>query len=120
VPLLETLNVVRGLMTNSLMGAMVDRAIERVTRGGSLAKALGEAPFFPQTVIHLLGVGERTGRLDEMFRRVADTFEKQTRVRIRVLIDLLSPVMIIILAVLVALIAISILLPIFRMNQLMR
>lgn len=120
VPLLEALKVVRGLLGNSLMTAMVDQTIERVTRGRSLSKALGESPYFPASAVHLLGVGEKTGRLGEMFGRVADTFEKQTRARIKVMLELLSPLMIIALAVMVALIAVSILLPIFQMNKLMR
>lgn len=120
VPLLESLRVVRGLLGNSLMAAMVDTAIERVTRGHSLAKTLEQSPYFPPSVIHLLGVGERTGRLGEMFERVAETFERQTRNQIKIMLNLLSPLMIIALAVVVALIAISILLPIFRLNQLMR
>ena len=64
VPLLEALRAVRGLMTNSLMAAMVEGAIERVTRGGSLAKALGEFSYFPETVIHPAGRGRahRTAR----------------------------------------------------------
>lgn len=119
VPLLETLRVVGGLLDNSVMAAMVGLAIERVTRGNSLAKTLEESPYFPPSVIHLLGVGERTGRLAEMFSRVADTFEDQARTQIRVMLNLLGPLMIVALAVMVAFIAISILLPIFKLNNLM-
>ena len=120
VPLLETLQVVRGLMTNSKMAQVIDRAKDRVTQGQSLAKALGDTPFFPGGVIHLLSVGERTGRLGEMFGRVAGTLERQTRARIKVLLELLAPALIVVLAVLVAAVALSILLPIFRMNQILR
>lgn len=120
VPLLEALRVVRGILENSLMAAMVDHAIERVTRGHSLAKALEEHPWFPPTVIHLLGVGERTGRLAEMFERVAQIFERQSRAQIKVMLNLLSPLLIVALAAMVALIAIAILLPIFRLNSMMR
>ena len=55
-----------------------------------------------------------------MFERVALRFEKQTHQRIKVLLNLLAPLMIVLLAVLVGFIAISILLPIYQMNQLMR
>ena len=120
VPLLEALQVVRGLLGNVLIVEMVDHAIGQVTRGGSLAKVLSETPYFPPAVVHMLGVGERTGRLGEMFERVASRFERRMRARIKTLLGLLAPLMIIILAVFVALIAISILLPIFRMNRLMR
>jgi type II secretory pathway component PulF len=120
VPLLESLRVVQGILGNSLMSAMVAQAIERVTRGHSLARSLEESPWFPPSVVHLLGVGERTGRLAEMFNRVAQTFERQTRGQIKVMLNLLSPLMIIGLAAMVAVIAIAILLPIFRLNSMMR
>lgn len=120
VPLLESLKVVRGLLGNKIMVAVVDNTIESVTRGQSLAKTLAQSPYFPPSVTHLLGVGERTGRLSEMFDRVAKTFERQTRGQIKVLLELLAPMMIVLLAVMVGLIALSILLPIMRINQLMR
>lgn len=120
VPLLEALRVVRGLMGNSLLQQMVDDTIAGVTKGQTLAVMLEKSPYFPAGAIHLLRVGERTGRLADMFTRVAVTFEKQTRNRIKVMLNLLSPLMIVALAVLVALIAISILLPIFQMNKLMK
>lgn len=120
VPLLEALRVVRGLMGNSLLQLMVDDTIQGVTKGQTLATMLEKNPYFPAGAIHLLRVGERTGRLADMFTRVAVTFEKQTRNRIKVMLNLLSPLMIVALAILVALIAVSILLPIFQMNKLMK
>ncbi len=120
VPLMDALRVLKGIAGNALMAATVEQTIEGVTRGQSLARTLGQSPYFPASVVHLLGVGERSGRLSEMFERVAETFERQMRQQIKILLNLLSPALIIVLAVVVAFIAISILLPIFRMNQLMR
>ncbi|MCE5229484.1 type II secretion system F family protein [bacterium] len=120
VPLLESLKVVRGLLGNQVMAAIVDTTIDSVTRGQSLAHTLAQSPYFPPAVTHLLGVGERTGRLSEMFDRVAKTFERQTRGQIKVLLELLAPMMIVLLAVMVGMIALAILLPIMRINQLMK
>lgn len=117
VPLIESLRVVRGLMTNIHLQAMIDKTIDRVTRGQSLAHTLEEYPLVPSSVTHLLSVGERTGRLDEMFGRVAQTFERQTRSQIKVLLGLIAPCLIVFLAVIVAFIALSVLLPIFKMGQ---
>jgi general secretion pathway protein F len=120
VPLLETLRVVRGLMTNSLIREVVEQAIGDVTRGQSLAHSLEKSPLFPSSVTHLIAVGERTGRLGEMFDRVARTFERQTRAQIKVMLELLAPGMIVLLAVMVGAIAIAVLMPIMQLNQLMR
>lgn len=120
VPLLEVLQVVRGLLGNTQMMALIDTVTEKVTKGHGLARSLSESPWFPAAVTHLLGVGERTGRLAEMFDHVARRFEKQTHARIRIMLNLLSPLLIVLLAVGVGVIAASILLPIYRMNQMMR
>ena len=119
VPLLETLKVVRGLVGNSELAAMVGRATEQVTHGQALARALSDSPWFPQTALHLLAVGEKSGRLPDMFERLAVRFEKATRRRLKTMIDMIAPLMIVFLAVLVGGIALSILLPIYRMNQMM-
>jgi general secretion pathway protein F len=120
VPLLEALRVVRGLVTNSKMVDLVEHVTEQVTKGAELARSLSDSPWFPPAVTHLLGVGEKTGRLSEMFDHVAKRFEKQTRQRIKIMIDLMAPLMIVALAIGVGGIAASILLPIYRMNEMMR
>jgi general secretion pathway protein F len=120
VPLLEALRVVRDLLSNAVMSAVLDRTIERVTRGVSLSRTLSESRWFPQSVVHLIGVGERTGRLSDMFSRIATTFENQTRTQIKTLLNLLSPLLIFALAIVVGLIAAAILLPIFQMSSLMK
>lgn len=120
VPLLEALRVVRDLLSNAVMSEVLDRTIERVTRGISLSRTLSESRWFPQSVVHLIGVGERTGRLGDMFGRIATTFENQTRTQIKTLLNLLSPLLIFGLAIVVGLIAAAILLPIFQMSSLMK
>lgn len=120
VPLLEALRVVRDLLSNAVMAGVIDRTVEKVTRGVSLSRTLSESRWFPPSVVHLLGVGERTGRLSDMFDRIATTFENQTRTQIKVLLNLLAPLLILALAIVVALIAAAILLPIFKMSSLMK
>lgn len=120
VPLLEALRVVRDLLSNAVMAEVIDKTVEKVTRGVALSRTLAESRWFPQSVVHLLGVGERTGRMSDMFERIATTFENQTRTQIKVLLNLLAPLLILALAIVVALIAAAILLPIFRMSSLMK
>lgn len=120
VPLLEALRVVRDLLSNAVMAAAIDRTVEKVTRGVSLSRTLGESRWFPQSVVHLLGVGERTGRMSDMFTRIATTFEHQTQNQIKVLLNLLVPLLILGLAIVVALIAAAILVPIFQMSSLVK
>jgi len=120
VPLLEGLESVGALLNNRVMSRLIDRAMGQIKEGKSFAESLRGSDLFPAMVTHMVGVGEKTGRLDHMLLRIAETYERQTRTLIRVLISLLAPMLIICIACMVAFIALALLLPIFKMNQLIR
>jgi len=58
-------------MTNMVMKQAIERAIERVREGASLARALGETRAFPPLLIHLVSSGEASGKLEQMLERAA-------------------------------------------------
>lgn len=118
VPLLEALQSVGALLDNRIMTRVVNGSVDSIKEGRSFADSLRESDLFPSMVTHMVAVGEKTGRLDQMLTRIAETYERQTRRLIRVLISLLAPMLIIVVAVVVAFIALALLLPIFKMNQL--
>jgi len=120
VPLLEGLTSVGALLNNRVMTRLIDQAMTSIKEGRSFADSLRKSDLFPAMVTHMVGVGEKTGRLDHMLLRIAETYERQTRTLIRVLISLLAPMLIICIACMVAFIALALLLPIFKMNQLIR
>jgi general secretion pathway protein F len=120
VPLLEGLESVGALLNNRVMSRLIDKAMVSIKEGRSFADSLRKNTLFPPMVTHMVGVGEKTGRLDHMLLRIAETYERQTRTLIRVLISLLAPMLIICIACMVAFIALALLLPIFKMNQLIR
>lgn len=120
VPLLEALESVGALLNNRVMTRVIDGSMVSIKEGSSFADSLRGSELFPPMVTHMVGVGEKTGRLDQMLTRIAQTYERQTRTLTRVLISLLAPMLIICVAVLVAFIALALLLPIFKMNQLIR
>jgi type II secretory pathway component PulF len=118
VPMLEGLGVVKGVLGNAALGASIDRAASGLTEGDSLARQLSKEPLFPEMVTHMIGVGENSGELDRMLVRIAETYEFQTQQAAKVLMAIITPVMIVSLAVIVAFIALALTLPIFSMSQL--
>jgi len=120
VPLMEGLESVGALLNNRVMSRLIDQAMVSIKEGKSFADSLRRSDLFPAMVTHMVGVGEKTGRLDHMLMRIAETYERQTRTLIRVLISMLAPMLIICIACMVAFIALALLLPIFKMNQLIR
>jgi len=120
VPLLEGLESVSALLNNRIMSRLIENSMASIKDGKSFAESLRGSDLFPPMVTHMVGVGEKTGRLDQMLLRIAETYERQTRTLIRMLISMLAPLLIICIACMVAFIALALLLPIFRMNQLVR
>jgi general secretion pathway protein F len=88
-----------------------------VRRGGTLAAGLAEQAGFPPLAVHMVRVGEETGRLEEMLLKVAETYETDVRTELKRLIGLLEPAMILAMGVLVALIVVAMLMAIFSINE---
>jgi general secretion pathway protein F len=118
VPLLSALASGARVMTNMVLRDAVERSIERVREGTSLARALGETRAFPPLLIHLVASGEVSGKLEQMLQRSAHLETQALERRLTVLLTLLEPVMILVMGCIVLLIVLAILLPIIEINQL--
>ena len=117
VPVMGALAVVGDTMTNQALGRAVSRLADGVKRGGTLAAGLQEQAAFPPLAIHMVRVGEETGRLEEMLLKVADTFETDVRTEMKRALGLLEPAIILGMGVLVAFIVVAMLLAIFSINE---
>jgi general secretion pathway protein F len=120
VPLLTALNSGARVMTNLVMRDAIERAIERVREGESLARALGATRAFPPLTVHLVASGEVSGKLEQMLQRAAQLETQALERRLAVFLTLLEPVMILVMGGVVLLIVLAILLPIIEINQLVR
>ncbi len=120
VPLLAALNSGARVMTNMVMREAIERAIERVREGASLARALGETRTFPPLLVHLVASGEASGKLEQMLERAARLETQALERRLAVFLTVLEPVMILVMGGIVLLIVLAILLPIIEINQLVR
>jgi len=118
VPLLSALASAARVMTNMVLREAVERAIERVREGASLARALGETRAFPPLLIHLVASGEVSGKLEQMLERAAHLETQALERRLAVFLTLLEPVMILVMGGVVLMIVLAILLPIIEINQL--
>ncbi len=120
VPLLSALNSGARVMTNMVMREAIERVIERVREGESLARALGATRAFPPLMVHLVASGELSGKLEQMLQRAAQLETQALERRLAVFLTLLEPVMILAMGGIVLLIVLAILLPIIEINQLVR
>jgi general secretion pathway protein F len=120
ISLLPALKIVENTIGNRILAQQIARVAEETRGGDSLAGPLRKLGIFPRTVVQMIEVGEETGKLDEMLLKVAEIEERQMRARIKVLISLLAPMLILVVGALIGFMVIAILLPIFKMSAAMR
>lgn len=118
VPLLGALDVAREGAGNSVLANALATVHGGVKRGEGLARPMAETGAFPTLVVHMVRVGEETGRLDDMLSRVAGTYEREVRVAVRRLVATLEPAIIVVLGAVVLAIVLAILLAILSVNEL--
>lgn len=117
VPVLGALAVVGDMMSNQAIGGAVARLAEGVKRGGTIAAGMQQYGMFPALAVHMVRVGEETGRLEEMLLKVAETFETDVNTELKRVLGLLEPAVILSMGVLVAFIVVAMLLAIFSINE---
>ncbi|WP_333606960.1 type II secretion system inner membrane protein GspF [Arsukibacterium sp.] len=117
VPLLEGMRISGEVLGNSHMKVAVADASARVREGTSLRNALEQTKLFPPMMLHMIASGEKSGQLDAMLERAANSLDKEFETTITVSMEIFKPAIVIILAVLVLLIVLSILLPILELNN---
>lgn len=120
VTMLPALGIVKNIAGNILISEAVEEASAAVSKGQPLAKSLGKRQLLPALAIQMIQVGEQSGTLEQMLYKVADVYENEVETNILRMTSLLEPIMIMVMGVVVGFIVLSICLPIFEMNQLVR
>jgi type II secretory pathway component PulF len=121
VPLIASLRVAREAIGNQTLADTVSHAIEQVQRGSPLSKSLaGNTKLFPGSVIEMITVAEETGRLDKELLRLAQTYENDLDRQLRLLVSVAEPLMLFFAASVIGTVVISMLLPIFDLQDLIK
>lgn len=117
VPLLKAMDIVKNVLENALLEKVVFEATGSIREGESIADPLRRSGHFPPIVTHMIAVGEKSGQLEQMLENVASAYDAQVETRVQALTSLLEPLMILVMGVAVAFIAVSILMPLIQMNE---
>ncbi|MBH0206638.1 MAG: type II secretion system inner membrane protein GspF [Nitrospira sp.] len=120
VQLLDALDVSKRVMNNRVLEETVEGARQNIREGETIADPLKRSGEFPALVTHMIAVGERSGDMEEMLRRVSQIYDGEVDRVITRLTSLLEPVMILAMGIIVFFIVVAILLPIFEMGQMVR
>jgi general secretion pathway protein F len=120
VPLLNTLQIVRNVVSNDALEKAIDDVREAVREGEDIAGPLKRSGQFPPMVTHMIAVGEKTGQLEDMLSRIANAYESRVETRVSMLTSLLEPLMILFMGVTIGGIVGAIMVPIMQMSTLVK
>ena len=120
VQLLDAMDVSKRVMNNRVLEETVETARQNIREGETIADPLKRSGEFPALVTHMIAVGEKSGEMEEMLRRVSQIYDGEVERVIARLTSLMEPIMILAMGAVVLFIVVAILLPIFEMGQMIR
>ena len=120
VPMLETLSITAEVSGNTLYKRMWQNVRNSVKEGNKIAHPLNQQNLLPQNVVQMISAGEESGKLGEVMRDVAEFYSRELRATIKIVTAMIEPLMIVVMGGVVLFIAMSIILPIFKMSSLVK
>jgi general secretion pathway protein F len=117
VPLVQSLGLAKEVVGNRVMADSLDKVTQGVKRGEGIAEPIRKTGVFPPLAAHLLTVGEETGRLDTVFERLANIYDRETQTAVKRLTALFEPVVILGMGLMVGVIVLSLLMAITSINE---
>lgn len=115
VQLLQALDIVKHVVNNKVIEEAIENTRESVREGDSIVEPLRRSGQFPSMVIHMIGVGEKTGSLEIMLEKIADNYDEVVDSSVSNLTTIIQPVIIIVMGGAVFTIILSVMLPILGM-----
>lgn len=118
ISMVDALEIVAKTMSNLRFKDAVLEAKEKVTQGRPLSEPLKASAVFPNMIIHMIGIGEETGNMDDMLITAATYYEEEVEVATEQVSAVIEPLLIVVMAGIVGTIIMSVLIPMFGMYDL--
>jgi type IV pilus assembly protein PilC len=120
VPMLDTLAITAEIAGNTLYKRMWRAVYASVKQGKKISLPLQRSPLLPRAVVQMIGAGEESGKLGEVLDEVSEFYARELRATIKSVTAMIEPLMIVAMGSVVGFIAMSIILPIFKLSQLVK
>ncbi len=117
VPALQAIDVTKKVLDNKVLQNALQDVHDRVVEGTDIATPMKMSGVFPPTVAYMVGVGEQAGNLEEMLERIAGTYDEEVDLATQKLTSVIEPVIIVLLATIVAGIVVAIVMPLLQLQQ---
>lgn len=117
VPLLQSMSIVKEIIGNRAIAMAMDPIKAGIKKGEGITGPIQESGVFPPLAIHLLRVGEESGKLDNMLLQIAETYDREIKENVQRLVALFEPLMILVMGVIIGTIVVSMMWSIFSIND---
>jgi general secretion pathway protein F len=117
VPLIQSINIVKDVVNNQAIASTMESIKSGVKKGEGLTAPIREAQIFPNFALHLLEVGEETGKLDDMLLQIAETYDRELKLSLKRLVALFEPVIILVMGLVIGVMVVSMLYSILSIND---
>jgi type II secretory pathway component PulF len=117
VPILNTISITAQIAGNVLYKKMWLSVYEEVRQGNKIASSLDQYNLMPSNVVQMIKSGENSGTMGDVLRDIASFYSRELKTAIKTVTSMIEPIMIVLMGILVGFIAMSIILPIFKMSS---
>jgi type IV pilus assembly protein PilC len=119
VPILDTISITADIAGNTLYRRMWRAVYSAVKQGKKISHPLVKSPLLPKAVVQMVNAGEESGKLGEVLDEVSEFYARELKNVIKSVTAMIEPLMIVMMGGMVGFIAMSIILPIFKLSQIM-
>jgi type IV pilus assembly protein PilC len=120
VPMLDTIAITAEISGNTLYRRMWRAVYSAVKQGKKISQPLQKNPLLPRAVVQMISAGEESGKLGEVLDEVSEFYGRELKAVIKSVTAMIEPLMIVIMGGMVGFIAMSIILPIFKLSSLVK
>jgi type IV pilus assembly protein PilC len=120
VPMLDTIQITAEISGNTMYKRMWRGVYTAVKQGKKISAPLNKSPLLPRSVVQMIGAGEESGKLGEVLDEVSDFYSRELKAVIKGVTAMIEPLMIVLMGSVVGFIAMSIILPIFKLSSLVK
>jgi len=118
VPVLDAIKIVREVVGNAVLQGVLDDLHAAILQGADISSPLKKSGIFPPAVGYMIAVGEQTGELEAVLDRLAEAYDLEVEIATEKLTAVIEPLLILLMAIVVAFIVLSIVLPMLQLGSL--
>ena len=120
VPIIQALSVVANALGNAYVTDRIGRMASHIERGESFSRTAANSDLFSPLVLQMIAVGEETGNMDELLEEVADFYEQEVDYDLKKLSDKIEPILLVVVAGMVLILALGVFLPMWDLSSVVK